>query len=200
MSGRLKNTIITDSVLAIVVAIVFILDATGVVFVGALDRWYLLLLAYISMVFLTVALFYRKSFLIFLSAITIGVFASLEFVHVGMFFYQTWYLIPIFGGFGLLVANALAKGNKNIYLVSVLIMAVSVALMVAVIENVWRYVLPAMIILLAVLCIVKAVLTKSKGESTGDDVLYVEPSNNTEKTHTEKEINVDIQDKDAKEN
>lgn len=192
MSGRLKSTIITDSVLAIVMAVIFILDATGVVFVGAMDRWYLLLIAYISMVFLTVALFYRKSFLIFLSALTIGLFASLEFVHVGMFFYQTWYLIPIFGGFGLLVANALAKGNKNIYLLSIIIMAISIALMVAVIENVWRYVLPAIIIVLALFGIVKAVLTKSKDISAVDDVLYVEPSIKAEESNIDK---IDKEDK-----
>lgn len=192
MSGRLKSTIITDSILAIVMAIIFILDATGVVFVGAMDRWYLLLIAYISMVFLTVALFYRKSFLIFLSALTIGLFASLEFVHVGMFFYQTWYLIPIFGGFGLLVANAISKGNKNIYLVSVIVMAISIALMVAVIENVWRYVLPAIIILLALFGIVKAVLTKSKDMSAVDDVLYVEPSIKAEETCANKEDSIDV--------
>lgn len=177
MSGRLKNTIITDSILAIVVAIVFILDATGVAFSGAMDRWYLLLLAYISMVFLTVALFYRKSFLILFSAITIGIFASLEFVHVGMFFYQSWYLIPIFGGFGLIVMNALGRGNKNLYLVAVLIMVISIALMAAVIENVWRYVLPSLIILLAIIGILKAVFTKAKEKSYDSDVLYVEPSN-----------------------
>lgn len=192
MSGRLKSTIITDSILAIVMAIIFILDATGVVFVGAMDRWYLLLIAYISMVFLTVALFYRKSFLIFLSALTIGLFASLEFVYVGMYFYQTWYLIPIFGGFGLLVANALSKGNKNIYLVSVIVMAISIALMVAVIENVWRYVLPAIIILLALFGIVKAVLTKSKDMSAVDDVLYVEPSIKAEETCANKEDSIDV--------
>lgn len=191
MSGRLKSTIITDSVLAIVMAIIFILDATGIVFVGAMDRWYLLLIAYISMVFLTVALFYRKSFLIFLSALTIGLFASLEFVYVGMYFYQTWYLIPIFGGFGLLVANALSKGNKNIYLVSVIVMAISIALMVAVIENVWRYVLPAIIILLALFGIVKAVLTKSKDISAVDDVLYVEPSLKADETRANKEDGID---------
>lgn len=201
MSGRLKSTIITDSVLAIVMAIIFILDATGIVFVGAMDRWYLLLIAYISMVFLTVALFYRKSFLIFLSALTIGLFASLEFVHVGMFFYQTWYLIPIFGGFGLLVANALAKGNKNIYLVSVILMAISIALMVAVIENVWRYVLPAIIILLALFGIVKAVLTKSKDISAVDDVLYVEPSIKADETRANKEDGIGVDShKKAKEN
>lgn len=201
MSGRLKSTIITDSVLAIVVAIIFILDATGVAFVGAMDRWYLLLLAYISMVFLTVALFYRKSFLIFMSALTIGLFASLEFVHVGMFFYQTWYLIPIFGGFGLLVANALGKGNKNIYLISIIIMAISIALMVAVIENVWRYVLPAIIILLAVFGIVKAVLTKSKDISAIDDVLYVEPSVKAEESNIDNEDNINIEKREnAKEN
>lgn len=202
MSGRLKSTIITDSILAIVVAIVFILDATGVAFAGAIDRWYLLLLAYISMVFLTVALFYRKSFLILLSAITIGIFASLEFVHVGMFFYQSWYLIPIFGGFGLIVMNALGKGNKNLYLVAVLIMAVSIALMAAVIENVWRYVLPSIIILLAVIGILKAVFTKAKEESHDSNVLYVEPSNsydpdesisNTEDNTAENCIGEDIQ-------
>lgn len=192
MSGRLKSTIITDSILAIVMAIIFILDATGVVFVGAMDRWYLLLIAYISMVFLTVALFYRKSFLIFLSALTIGLFASLEFVHVGMFFYQTWYLIPIFGGFGLLVANAISKGNKNIYLVSVIVMAISIALMVAVIENVWRYVLPAIIILLAVFGIVKAILTKSKDISAIDEVLYVEPTIKAEETCANKEDSIDV--------
>lgn len=192
MSGRLKSTIITDSILAIVMAIIFILDATGVVFVGAMDRWYLLLIAYISMVFLTVALFYRKSFLIFLSALTIGLFASLEFVYVGMYFYQTWYLIPIFGGFGLLVANAISKGNKNIYLVSVIVMAISIALMVAVIENVWRYVLPAIIILLALFGIVKAVLTKSKDMSAVDDVLYVEPSIKAEETCANKEDSIDV--------
>lgn len=192
MSGRLKSTIITDSILAIVMAIIFILDATGVVFVGAMDRWYLLLIAYISMVFLTVALFYRKSFLIFLSALTIGLFASLEFVYVGMYFYQTWYLIPIFGGFGLLVANALSKGNKNIYLVSVIVMAISIALMVAVIENVWRYVLPAIIILLALFGIVKAVLTKSKDMSAVDDVLYVEPNIKAEETCANKEDSIDV--------
>lgn len=192
MSGRLKSTIITDSILAIVMAIIFILDATGVVFVGAMDRWYLLLIAYISMVFLTVALFYRKTFLIFLSALTIGLFASLEFVYVGMYFYQTWYLIPIFGGFGLLVANALSKGNKNIYLVSVIVMAISIALMVAVIENVWRYVLPAIIILLALFGIVKAVLTKSKDMSAVDDVLYVEPSIKAEETCANKEDSIDV--------
>lgn len=192
MSGRLKSTIITDSVLAIVMAIIFILDATGVVFVGAMDRWYLLLIAYISMVFLTVALFYRKSFLIFLSALTIGLFASLEFVYVGMYFYQTWYLIPIFGGFGLLVANAISKGNKNIYLVSVIVMAISIALMVAVIENVWRYVLPAIIILLAVFGIVKAILTKSKDISAIDEVLYVEPTIKAEETCANKEDSIDV--------
>lgn len=201
MSGRLKSTIITDSILAIVMAIIFILDATGVVFVGAMDRWYLLLIAYISMVFLTVALFYRKTFLIFLSALTIGLFASLEFVHVGMFFYQTWYLIPIFGGFGLLVANALSKGNKNIYLVSVIVMAISIALMVAVIENVWRYVLPAIIILLALFGIVKAVLTKSKNMSAVDDVLYVEPSIKADETRANKEDGISVDShKKAKEN
>lgn len=201
MSGRLKSTIITDSVLAIVMAIIFILDATGVTFVGAMDRWYLLLIAYISMVFLTVALFYRKSFLIFLSALTIGLFACLEFVHVGMFFYQTWYLIPIFGGFGLLVANALSKGNKNIYLVSVIVMAISIALMVAVIENVWRYVLPAIIILLALFGIVKAVLTKSKDISAVDDVLYVEPSIKADETRANKEDGIGVDShKKAKEN
>lgn len=192
MSGRLKSTIITDSILAIVMAIIFILDATGVVFVGAMDRWYLLLIAYISMVFLTVALFYRKSFLIFLSALTIGLFASLEFVYVGMYFYQTWYLIPIFGGFGLLVANAISKGNKNIYLVSVIVMAISIALMVAVIENVWRYVLPAIIILLALFGIVKAVLTKSKDISAIDEVLYVEPTIKAEETCANKEDSIDV--------
>lgn len=192
MSGRLKSTIITDSILAIVMAIIFILDATGVVFVGAMDRWYLLLIAYISMVFLTVALFYRKSFLIFLSALTIGLFASLEFVYVGMYFYQTWYLIPIFGGFGLLVANAISKGNKNIYLVSVIVMAISIALMVAVIENVWRYVLPAIIILLAVFGIVKAILTKSKDISAIDEVLYVEPTIKAEETCANKEDSIDV--------
>lgn len=192
MSGRLKSTIITDSILAIVMAIIFILDATGVVFVGAMDRWYLLLIAYISMVFLTVALFYRKSFLIFLSALTIGLFASLEFVYVGMYFYQTWYLIPIFGGFGLLVANAISKGNKNIYLVSVIVMAISIALMVAVIENVWRYVLPAIIILLAVFGIVKAILTKSKDISAIDEVLYVEPTIKAEETCDNKEDSIDV--------
>lgn len=192
MSGRLKSTIITDSILAIVMAIIFILDATGVVFVGAMDRWYLLLIAYISMVFLTVALFYRKSFLIFLSALTIGLFASLEFVYVGMYFYQTWYLTPIFGGFGLLVANAISKGNKNIYLVSVIVMAISIALMVAVIENVWRYVLPAIIILLAVFGIVKAILTKSKDISAIDEVLYVEPTIKAEETCANKEDSIDV--------
>lgn len=192
MSGRLKSTIITDSILAIVMAIIFILDATGVVFVGAMDRWYLLLIAYISMVFLTVALFYRKSFLIFLSALTIGLFASLEFVYVGMYFYQTWYLIPIFGGFGLLVANAISKGNKNIYLVSVIVMAISIALMVAVIENVWRFVLPAIIILLAVFGIVKAILTKSKDISAIDEVLYVEPTIKAEETCANKEDSIDV--------
>lgn len=192
MSGRLKSTIITDSILAIVMAIIFILDATGVVFVGAMDRWYLLLIAYISMVFLTVALFYRKTFLIFLSALTIGLFASLEFVYVGMYFYQTWYLIPIFGGFGLLVANAISKGNKNIYLVSVIVMAISIALMVAVIENVWRYVLPAIIILLAVFGIVKAILTKSKDISAIDEVLYVEPTIKAEETCANKEDSIDV--------
>lgn len=192
MSGRLKSTIITDSILAIIVAVIFILDATGVVFVGAMDRWYLLLIAYVSMVFLTVALFYRKNFLIFLSALTIGLFASLEFVHVGMFFYQTWYLIPIFGGFGLLVANAISKGNKNFYLISVIVMAISIALMVSVIENVWKYVLPAIIILLALICIVKAVLTKSKDISAVDEVLYVEPSVNAEETCVNKEDGIDV--------
>lgn len=192
MSGRLKSTIITDSILAIVMAIIFILDATGVVFVGAMDRWYLLLIAYISMVFLTVALFYRKTFLIFLSALTIGLFASLEFVYVGMYFYQTWYLIPIFGGFGLLVANAISKGNKNIYLVSVIVMAISIALMVAVIENVWRYVLPAIIILLAVFGIVKAILTKSKDISAIDEVLYVEPTIKAEETCANKKDSIDV--------
>lgn len=201
MSGRLKSTIITDSVLAIVMAIIFILDAAGVVFVGAMDRWYLLLIAYISMVFLTVALFYRKTFLIFLSALTIGLFASLEFVYVGMYFYQTWYLIPIFGGFGLLVANAISKGNKNIYLVSVIVMAISIALMVAVIENVWRYVLPAIIILLAVFGIVKAILTKSKDISAVDDVLYVEPSIKADETRANKEDGISVDShKKAKEN
>lgn len=192
MSGRLKSTIITDSILAIIVAVIFILDATGVVFVGAIDRWYLLLIAYVSMVFLTVALFYRKNFLIFLSALTIGLFASLEFVHVGMHFYQTWYLIPIFGGFGLLVANAISKGNKNFYLISVIVMAISIALMVSVIENVWKYVLPAIIILLALICIVKAVLTKSKDISAVDEVLYVEPSVNAEETCVNKEDGIDV--------
>lgn len=192
MSGRLKSTIITDSILAIIVAVIFILDATGVVFVGAMDRWYLLLIAYVSMVFLTVALFYRKNFLIFLSALTIGLFASLEFVHVGMCFYQTWYLIPIFGGFGLLVANAISKGNKNFYLISVIVMAISIALMVSVIENVWKYVLPAIIILLALICIVKAVLTKSKDISAVDEVLYVEPSVNAEETCVNKEDGIDV--------
>lgn len=202
MSGRLKNTIITDSILAIVVAIVFILDATGVAFSGAMDRWYLLLLAYISMVFLTVALFYRKSFLILFSAITIGIFASLEFVHVGMFFYQSWYLIPIFGGFGLIVMNALGKGNKNLYLIAVLIMVVSIALMAAVIENVWRYVLPALIIFLAIIGILKSVFTKAKEESYDSNVLYVEPSNindseeslsNTQDNTDDKDITDDTQ-------
>lgn len=192
MSGRLKSTIITDSILAIAIAIIFILDATGVVFVGAMDRWYLLLIAYISMVLLTVALFYRKSFLIFLSALTIGLFASLEFVYVGMHFYQTWYLIPIFGGFGLLVANAISKGNKNIYLISVIVMAISIALMVAVIENVWRYVLPAIIILLAVFGIVKASLTKSKDISAIDEVLYVEPSIKADETRANKEDGMEV--------
>lgn len=180
MSGRLKNTIITDSILAIIAAVVLILDATGVAFIGAMDRWYLLLIAYVGMVFLTFALFYRKSFFVFLSAITIGLFASLEFVYVGMYFYQCWYLIPIFGGFGLIVMNALGKGNKNIYLIAVLTMVISIALMTAVIESVWRYVLPSIIILLAILGIVKAVFTKTKEKSSNSDVLYVEPSNNAD--------------------
>lgn len=180
MSGRLKNTIITDSILAIIAAVVLILDATGVAFIGAMDRWYLLLIAYVGMVFLTLALFYRKSFFVFLSAITIGLFASLEFVYVGMYFYQCWYLIPIFGGFGLIVMNALGKGNKNIYLIAVLTMVISIALMTAVIESVWRYVLPSIIILLAILGIVKAVFTKTKEKSSNSDVLYVEPSYNAD--------------------
>lgn len=196
MSGRLKNTIITDSILAIVVAIIFILDAAGVAFIGAMDRWYLLFLAYISMVFLTVALFYRKSFFIFISAITIGLFASLEFVYVGMYFYQSWYLIPIFGGFGLMVMNALNKGNKNVYLVAVLIMVISIALMASVIENVWRYVLPSIIILLAIFGIVKAALTKTKEESCDSDVLYVEPSDNADIEDSIKDI-ADISDNTA---
>lgn len=195
MSGRLKNTIITDSILAILAAVVLILDATGVAFIGAMDRWYLLLIAYVGMVFLTLALFYRKSFFVFLSAITIGLFASLEFVYVGMYFYQCWYLIPIFGGFGLIVMNALGRGNKNVYLIAVLTMVISIALMAAVIENVWRYVLPLIIILLAILGIVKAVFAKTKEKSSDSDVLYVEPSDNAD---TEDSISIkDISDKTA---
>lgn len=193
MSGRLKNTIITDSILAIIAAVVLILDATGVAFIGAMDRWYLLLIAYVGMVFLTLALFYRKSFFVFLSAITIGLFASLEFEYVGMYFYQCWYLIPIFAGFGLIVMNALGRGNKNVYLIAVLTMVISIALMVAVIENVWRYVLPSIIILLAILGIVKAVFAKTKEKSSDSDVLYVEPSDNAD---TEDSIK-DISDKTA---
>lgn len=174
--NRRKSIGLTYCLLLIIAAVVMLLDAAGVKFFnGAIKHWYLLVTAFIVAAGLANSLILKKHGFIVVAMFFLGVFLSISLLKIELKFYETWCLIPIFTGFGLIVYNTLVSKGITLYLVGSGTMIFFIALMCGIITGVWRYVLPVEIIVFAVAFILKICIGKNN-DKCGGDVYYVEPS------------------------
>lgn len=178
--NRRKSIGLTYCLLLIIAAVVMLLDAAGVEFFsGAINNWYLLVTAFIVAASLANSLILKKHGFIVVAMFFLGLFLSVSLLKIDLKFYETWCLIPIFTGFGLIVYNTLVNKGVTLYLVGSGIMIFFIALMCGIITGVWRYVLPIEIIVFAVAFVLKILIGKNYDKS-GDGVYYVEPSDEEE--------------------
>lgn len=172
---------LTYCLLLIIAAIIMLLDAVGInFFAGAINHWYLLIIAFIVAVSLANSLILKKHAYIVAAMLFLGIFMSVSLLKIELKFYETWCLIPIFSGFGLIMYNTVVNKGTTLYYIGSGIMIFFIALMCGIVTGVWRYVLPIEIILFAILFIVK-IFTGKKSNSASNEVYYVEPSDEEEK-------------------
>lgn len=174
--NKRKALNLTYGLLLIIAAAAMLLDACNVhFFIGLIDRWYLVLLAFFSAAFLANSVIMKRHGFIVLAASTLGIFLSLSVMTADFTYAQSWYLIPIFVGFGLVIFNAFANRSAFLFAIGSGIMAFFIALMVSYIYGVWRYVLPCEIIVYAIAFIVWN-FTRRKAHDKDEEVYYVVPS------------------------
>lgn len=173
---------ITAGILIIAAGFVFLMDYLNFAFNGAIDHWYVVLIIWGACNLLALAIAYKAPLYYCLATTLGGVFVALlvSITVEKVDFDVVWPIIPMFFGFGILVANAVAHRPFAFLKTGILISLLSIALLVGAALNAWRIVLPIVVMLAGLTLIINTLIRLNIKTKEGEADYRVTPTKDKE--------------------
>lgn len=168
---------ITIAFIISLLGIVFLLDQLDIAFIGAMKHWYIWAILTFSAIFIAFAIV-KKSYYCYLLAfgfagLYLALHLTITFNNIG--FYQTWPLFFIGLSLGSVFGYLMTKKYFIVLKFNLIILAISIPLLVGLLTDTWKIVLPCIIIASGLLYIIFSIIPNKKNKNI-DEGDYVTPS------------------------